>query len=163
MGVRQRWTQHWRFFSWKSSPDTMPLRLCQSSRETFGRAYVLGVMSGGPTSSCCSLVTEFTDTTNDVAADGISEHRLTIESKQTLFCYVHETVNYSQHFVNLATGVHTKTVPYRPAGWRARQPWSADTKWRADICRRTSMSTYGKKSTWRGMHVWHCLRCFLAT
>jgi len=34
-------------------------------------------MSGGPTSSCRSLVTEFTDATNDVAADGISEHRLT--------------------------------------------------------------------------------------
>jgi len=26
----------------------------------------------------------------------------------------HETVNYSQHFVNLVTGVCTKTVPYRP-------------------------------------------------
>jgi len=73
--------------------------------------------------------TEFTDATNDVAADGISEHRLTpiqltIQSKQTLFFYVHdhETVNYSQRFVNLATGVHTKMVPYRPVGRCARQP-----------------------------------------
>ena len=67
-----------RFFSWKSSADTTPLRLCQSSTEIFGWAYIFGVMSGGPTtSSCRSLVTEFTDATNDVAADGISEHRLT--------------------------------------------------------------------------------------
>jgi len=129
MGVRRRRPQHWRFFSWKSSPDTTPLRLRQSSTETFGRTYVFGVMSGRPTSSCRSLVTEFTDATNDVAADGISEHRLTpiqltIQSKQTLFFYVHdhETVNYSQRFVNLATGVHTKMVPYRPVGRCARQP-----------------------------------------
>jgi len=109
-------------------------------------------------------VTEFTDATNDVAADGISEHRLTpiqltIQSKQTLFFYVHdhETVNYSQRFVNLATGVHTKMVPYRPVGRCARQPWSADTEWRADICRRTSMSTYGEKVN---MTRNACLQCF---
>ena len=75
------------------------------------------------------------------------------------FCYIHdhETVNYSQHFVNLATGVHMKTVPNRTIQYH----WSA--------CKATLKRQYGvtcqhmpsyvdeyiwrKKATWRGMHV----------
>ena len=68
----------------------------------------------------------------------------------------HKTVNYSQQFVNLATGVHTKTVPYRPAGRRARQPWREENIIQSDVPTSAVVRRWvhmAKKATWCGRHT----------
>ena len=82
----------------------------------------------------------------------ISEHR---PSKQILFCYVHdhETVNYSQHFVNLATVAtwrwyHTGPLVGVQGNLEARI--RSDVPTSAIVRRWVQMAT---KATWHEMHV----------
>ena len=159
MGVRWRRPQHWRFFSWKSSSVTTPLRLRQSSTETFGRTYVFGVMSGRPTSSCRRLLNSPTlPTTLPLMASVSTGLRLYSSlsrvnkhyffTSMTMRLWI--TVSASSTWRLVSTRKWYHTGPLVGVQGNLEAPIRSDVPTSAVVRRWVHMA---KKSTWRGMHV----------